>query len=552
MPKHASGGTWLDSIATRSRGVVRRVVDLMLPPRLTHSGWTPRTGDELLVDVITEPILDVVSQVREVAREADERVSEAVSRRRQEALELCGAQAERIPQPALRVVSLALPPRISYPGWTPGTDELLMDLLTEPILGAVSQVRGVVGGADARVSEAVGRKRQEAIELYGKHAQRIPPAALRVVSLMLPPRVDVMPHREDRADGGRAAWSTTALRGRPRGRRVAPPPLRHTSVSLAPTRHAPSRQRTGVAPHTLLIAAPRGFCAGVVRAVEALEMIVERESPPIYAFHEIVHNRHIVESFEARGVVFIDDLAEVPEGSRVVFSAHGVSPAVVEEAERRNLRVVDSTCPLVTKVHLETKQAAKRGYDVLLVGHRGHDETVGTLGEAPERTHVVEDPSEVAALGEIERPVFVVTQTTLSMDDTAGVIGEIRHRYPAAEVRNDICYATTNRQHAARTIARRADLVLVVGSRNSSNSMRLREVAEDAGATAYLVDGIEDVDPAWYEGVEVVGLTSGASVPDELLDPIIEDLRARGVTKVEPIVLTEEDVEFRLPDELDA
>ena len=553
MPKRASGDPWLDALAHPIRGTVRRVVTLMLPPRLTHPGWSPRAGDELLVDVITEPILDVVSQVREVAREADERVSEAVSRKRQEALELCGAQAERIPQPAMRVVSLVLPPRLSHPGWTPGTgDELLMDLLTEPILGAVSQVREVARDADARVSEVVNRKRREAVELYGNHVHQIPPAALRVVSLMLPPRIDVMPAREGRAAGGRAAWSATALRGRPRGRRVAPPPLRHTSVSDAPRQAAPARHRTGVAPHTLLIAAPRGFCAGVVRAVEALELIVEREPPPIYAFHEIVHNRHIVESFEARGVVFIDDLAEAPEGSRVVFSAHGVSPAVVEEAERRHLRVVDSTCPLVTKVHLETKQAAKRGYEVLLVGHRGHDETVGTLGEAPDRTRVVEDPAEIAALGEIERPVFVVTQTTLSMDDTAGVIDEIRNRYPAAEIRNDICYATTNRQHAARTIAQRADLVLVVGSRNSSNSMRLREVAEDAGATAYLVDGIDDVDPAWYEGVEVVGLTSGASVPDELLDPIIEDLKARGVTRVEPVVLTEEDVEFRLPDELEA
>ena len=552
MPKRASGDPWLDALAHPIRGAVRRVVDLMLPPRLTHPGWSPRAGDELLVDVITEPILDVVSQVREVAREADERVCEAVSRKRQEALELCGAQAQRIPQPALRVVNLVLPPRLSHPGWTPGTgDELLVDLLTEPILDAVSQVREVARDADARVSEVVHRKRREAVELYGNHVHQIPPAALRVVSLMLPPRIDVMPARE-RAAGGRAAWSATALRGRPRGRRVAPPPLRHTSVSHAPRPAAPAPHRTGVAPHTLLIAAPRGFCAGVVRAVEALELIVEREPPPIYAFHEIVHNRHIVESFEARGVVFIDDLAEAPEGSRVVFSAHGVSPAVVEEAERRHLRVVDSTCPLVTKVHLETKQAAKRGYDVLLVGHRGHDETVGTVGEAPDRTRVVEDPAEIAALGEIERPVFVVTQTTLSMDDTAGVIDEIRARYPAAEIRNDICYATTNRQHAARTIAQRADLVLVVGSRNSSNSMRLREVAEDAGATAYLVDGIEDVDPAWYEGVEVVGLTSGASVPDELLDPIIEDLKARGVTRVEPVVLTEEDVEFRLPDELEA
>ena len=553
MPKRASGDPWLDALAHPIRGAVRRVVDLMLPPRLTHPGWSPRAGDELLVDVITEPILDVVSQVREVAREADERVCEAVSRKRQEALELCGAQAERIPQPAMRVVNLVLPPRLSHPGWTPGTgDELLVDLLTEPILGAVSQVREAARDADARVSEVVHRKRREAVELYGNHVHQIPPAALRVVSLMLPPRIDVMPAREGRAAAGRPAWSATALRGRPRARRVAPPPLRHTSVSHAPRTAVPARHRTGVAPHTLLIAAPRGFCAGVVRAVEALELIVEREPPPIYAFHEIVHNRHIVESFEARGVVFIDDLAEAPDGSRVVFSAHGVSPAVVEEAERRHLRVVDSTCPLVTKVHLETKQAAKRGYEVLLVGHRGHDETVGTLGEAPDRTRVVEDPGEIAALGEIERPVFVVTQTTLSMDDTAGVIAEIRDRYPAAEIRNDICYATTNRQHAARTIAQRADLVLVVGSRNSSNSMRLREVAEDAGATAYLVDSIEDVDPAWYEGVEVVGLTSGASVPDELLDPIIEDLKARGVTRVEPVVLTEEDVEFRLPDELEA
>ena len=591
MPNRTSGDPWLDALAHPIRGAVQRVagvvreadgrvsdavgskreaalglyeahghripspavraVRLVLPPRVTHRGWSPG-HDELLVDVLTEPLMDAVSQVREVARDADSRVSGVVTRTRQEALELCEAQAQRIPPPAKRVVELALPPRMTHPGWAPGQDELLVDVITEPLMEAVSQVREVARDADSRVWEVISRKRREALELYGAHAHRIPPAALRMVSLMLPPRIDVMPSREDRAAGGRAAWSATALRGRPRGRRVAPPPLRHTSISHAPAAEPPSRDHTRVAPHTLLIAAPRGFCAGVVRAVEALEMIVEREPPPIYAFHEIVHNRHIVESFEARGVVFIDDLAEAPEGSRVVFSAHGVSPAVVEEAERRRLNVIDSTCPLVTKVHLETRLAAKRGYEVLLVGHRGHDETVGTLGEAPDRTRVLEEPAEVAALGEIERPVFVVTQTTLSMDDTAGVIDEIRDRYPAAEIRNDICYATTNRQHAARTIARQADLVLVVGSRNSSNSMRLREVAEDAGATAYLVDGIEDIDPAWYERVEVVGLTSGASVPDELLDPIIEDLKARGVTKVQPVVLTEEDVEFRLPEGLEA
>ena len=299
-------------------------------------------------------------------------------------------------------------------------------------------------------------------------------------------------------------------------------------------------------PHTLLLAEPRGFCAGVVRAIDVLDAVLDREPPPVYVFHEIVHNRHVVDGFRARGAIFVDELAEVPEGSRIVFSAHGVSPAVVEEAERRRLRVIDTTCPLVTKVHLETKNAVKLGYDVLLVGHRGHDETVGTYGEAPDRTRIVENAAEVADV-EIERPVFVVTQTTLSVNDTADVIDEIRDRYPDAEVRNDICYATTNRQFAVRKVAERADLLLVVGSRNSSNSVRLREVAEDAGVTAYRVDGLDEIDPAWYEGVDVVGLTSGASVPDELLEPIIEDLKARGVTRVEPVVVAEENVEFRPP-----
>ena len=303
-------------------------------------------------------------------------------------------------------------------------------------------------------------------------------------------------------------------------------------------------------PHTLLLAEPRGFCAGVVRALDVLDAVLDREPPPIYAFHEIVHNRHVVDGFRARGAVFVDDISEVPEGSRIVFSAHGVSPTVVAEARERRLRVIDTTCPLVTKVHLETKNAVRLGYDVLLVGHRGHDETVGTQGEAPDRTRIVETAEEVAAL-EVERPVFVVTQTTLSVNDTAGVIDEIRDRYPDAEVRNDICYATTNRQFAVRKVAEQADLLLVVGSPNSSNSVRLREVAQDAGVTAYRVDGLHEIDPAWYEGVGVVGLTSGASVPDELLDPIIEDLKARGVTRIEPVVVAEETVEFRPPQELE-
>ena len=288
-----------------------------------------------------------------------------------------------------------------------------------------------------------------------------------------------------------------------------------------------------------------------MRAIDVLDAVLDREPPPIYAFHEIVHNRHVVESFRQRGAVFVEELAEVPEGGRIVFSAHGVSPAVVEEAKRRRLRIVDATCPLVTKVHLETKKAARDGFEVLLVGHRGHDETMGTLGEAPERARIVESATEVGALGELDRPVFVVTQTTLSVDDTAEVIDEVRARYPDAEVRNDICYATTNRQLTIRTIAERAGLLLVVGSPNSSNSVRLREVAEDAGTTAYRVDGIEEIDPAWYEGVGVVGLTAGASVPDELLDPIIEDLKSRGVTRIEPVVVAEETIEFRPPEELE-
>jgi 4-hydroxy-3-methylbut-2-en-1-yl diphosphate reductase len=300
-------------------------------------------------------------------------------------------------------------------------------------------------------------------------------------------------------------------------------------------------------PHTLLLAEPRGFCAGVVRAIDVLDAVLDREAPPVYAFHEIVHNRHVVDGFRARGAVFVDNLDEVPEGSRMVFSAHGVSPEVVAEAHRRRLRVIDATCPLVTKVHLETRKAAKDGYDILLVGHRGHDEVVGTLGEAPERTTIIDNPAEVGALASRERPVFVVTQTTLSLEDTAQVIEAIRGDYPDAQVRNDICYATTNRQLAVRTIAERSDLVLVVGSSNSSNSVRLREVAASTGTPAYRVDGIEEIDPAWYEGVGVVGLTAGASVPDELLDPIIDDLRRRGVTRVEPVVVAEETIVFQPP-----
>ena len=303
-------------------------------------------------------------------------------------------------------------------------------------------------------------------------------------------------------------------------------------------------------PHTLLLAEPRGFCAGVVRAIDVLDALLDAEEPPIYAFHEIVHNRHVVDGFRERGAVFVNTIAEVPEGARIVFSAHGVSPQVVEEARQRKLRVIDATCPLVTKVHLESRKAAKDGFDVLLVGHEGHDEVVGTKGEAPERTTVVDSPEDVAAVVAGDRPKFVVTQTTLSVGDTDATIQAITARFPDAEVRNDICYATTNRQAAVRSIAERAGLVIVVGSANSSNSVRLAEVAAGTGTTAYRVDGLSEIDPAWYDGVDIVGLSAGASVPDSLLEPIIEDLRARGVTRVEPVVVAEETIEFRPPNEL--
>lgn len=303
-------------------------------------------------------------------------------------------------------------------------------------------------------------------------------------------------------------------------------------------------------PHTLLLAEPRGFCAGVVRAIDVLDALLDAEKPPIYAFHEIVHNRHVVDGFRARGAVFVDTIAEVPEGARIVFSAHGVSPEVVADARERKLRVIDATCPLVTKVHLESRKAAKDGFDVLLVGHEGHDEVVGTKGEAPDRTTVVDTPEDVAAVVMGDRPKFVVTQTTLSVGDTDATIQAIISRFPDAEVRNDICYATTNRQAAVQSIAERAGLVIVVGSANSSNSVRLAEVAAGAGTTAYRVDGLSEIDPAWYDGIDVVGLSAGASVPDSLLEPIIEDLRARGVTRVEPVIVAEETIEFRPPNEL--
>ncbi len=304
-------------------------------------------------------------------------------------------------------------------------------------------------------------------------------------------------------------------------------------------------------PRKLLMAAPRGFCAGVVRAYDILDELLRREPPPIYCFHEIVHNRYVVKDFERRGAIFVNSVEEVPEGARLVFSAHGVSPQVRELADARRLRVVDATCPLVTKVHLEAKKAARDGYDVVLIGHEDHEEVEGTRGEAPGRTTVVDSPGDVAAL----RPrdpdrVFVVTQTTLSVDDTRDVIAALRERLPTAEIRNDICYATENRQNAVRAIAERAELVLVVGSENSSNSNRLREVAEAAGARAFRIDDATEIREEWLAGVTTIGLTAGASVPDVLLDRVIGFLQERGGVEIEEVAVAEETQVFALPEEL--
>lgn len=307
--------------------------------------------------------------------------------------------------------------------------------------------------------------------------------------------------------------------------------------------------------HEVLLAQPRGFCAGVEMAIKALAWMVRVFDPPVYCYHEIVHNRLVVERFSELGVVFVDDIGDVPAGAPVMLSAHGSAPEVVRSASERGF-VVDAVCPLVTKVHHEVRYYVDRGYSVLLVGHRGHVEVAGTSGVAPESTWIVEDPADVAAV-DVPDPerVAYVTQTTLSVDEAGRVVDAIRARFPhAAGPRgDDICYATQNRQDATKELARRSDLVLVVGSTTSSNSQRMVEVALDHGAAdARLIDGPDDIDPAWLAGIDAVGLTSGASAPDLLVDQVIDQLQAsqRGAA-VERLDVVEEDMQFALPKELD-
>jgi 4-hydroxy-3-methylbut-2-enyl diphosphate reductase len=300
----------------------------------------------------------------------------------------------------------------------------------------------------------------------------------------------------------------------------------------------------------LVLAAPRGYCAGVDRAVQTVEQALELHGEPVYVRKEIVHNRHVVEELTERGAIFVEEVTEVPRGAVCVFSAHGVSPEVRKGADARELDTIDATCPLVTKVHREAVSFAGRGYTIVLVGHHGHEEVEGTMGEAPERMLLVESEEDVDAL-EVEDPdkVAYITQTTLAVDETSAIVARLRERFPAivGPRTDDICYATTNRQAAVKRIADSCDLLLVIGSRNSSNSMRLVEVARDCGTEAHLIDNAGEVREEWLEGKRVVGISSGASAPENLVQELIAFFRARGVSEVVEFDVVREDVRFMLP-----
>ena len=304
----------------------------------------------------------------------------------------------------------------------------------------------------------------------------------------------------------------------------------------------------------VLLASPRGYCAGVDRAVIAVEKALDHYGAPVYVRKQIVHNKHVVSSLEQRGAIFVDEVDEAPIGSVLVFSAHGVSPAVVAAAEARQLNTIDATCPLVTKVHREVQRFAKEGYDILLVGHEGHEEVEGTAGEAPDAVQIVDGDDTIAAT-EIRDPEKVIwlSQTTLSVDETMQTVLKLREKYPTLQnpPSDDICYATQNRQVAIKKVGAQSDLVLVVGSANSSNTVRLVEVALEAGAkAAYRVDFAHEIDDAWFEGVETIGVTSGASVPEELVSEVLDYVAKIGFGDVRTVQTAEEDVQFSLPAEL--
>jgi len=364
-----------------------------------------------------------------------------------------------------------------------------------------------------------------------------------------------------------SAWLAEGARDRPfavvrvvvdeAGRRLLHPATLPAGVralrSLRRTAPALSDWAAAVGSRKVLLAAPRSFCAGVDRAIEIVERALERHGPPVYVRKQIVHNVHVVARLERMGAVFVEELDEVPDGATVVFSAHGVSPQVRAEGAERGLSVIDATCPLVTKVHAEARRFAKAGKTIFLVGHRGHEEVEGTSGEAPEAIQIVERPEDVDTL-EVEDPAEVtyLMQTTLAVDEALEVVDATRRKFPLLRgpSSDDICYATHNRQNALKEIARQADLVLVVGSETSSNSKRLVEVAEREGTPAHLLDDESQLDPSWLAGVEVVGLTAGASAPDELVERLVAALGGFGSVEVEERLYTEESMHFRLPKEV--
>ena len=303
----------------------------------------------------------------------------------------------------------------------------------------------------------------------------------------------------------------------------------------------------------VLLASPRGYCAGVERAVETVALALEHYGPPVYVRKQIVHNIHVVRDLESRGAIFVDSESEAPEGATIVYSAHGVAPAVNQASRALAHNVIDATCPLVTKVHVQARRYAAAGYTVLLIGHEDHEEVVGTMGEAPEATVLVQDVAEAEALDlPAETRLAYITQTTLSVDETSEIIGVLRRRFPTihAPKKEDICYATSNRQWAVKEMLAEVDLLLVIGSRNSSNSNRLVDVARAGGVASYLIDDAGEIDAAWMDGVTTVGVTSGASAPEHLVDGVCDWFRTRGVERIEPFRMMDEDVTFRLPVEL--
>jgi 4-hydroxy-3-methylbut-2-enyl diphosphate reductase len=322
-----------------------------------------------------------------------------------------------------------------------------------------------------------------------------------------------------------------------------------TSSTASPTSTS-SDASAQAGPHTLLLAAPRGFCAGVDRAVLIVEKALEAYGAPVFVRHEIVHNTHVVNRLADMGAVFVEDETEAPEGAVIVFSAHGSPPEAFDNADARDQTLIDATCPLVTKVHNEARRYAAADKDIVLIGHEGHQEVIGTMGQAPRSISLVETPDDVDRLEGVDPAnVAYLTQTTLSMDDTASVVDRLRQRFPLLQQpkKGDICYATTNRQDAVKTLAPKCDLILVVGSDTSSNSKRLVEVALDHDTPSYLIDDASHIDPTWLDGVDVVGLTSGASAPELLVDEVIEWFRARGLQDVETVMVVDEDVEFSMP-----